>query len=175
MTNVQEFINLLKNGNANERYEACLQLMKLSPIPAEALEALQVATKDEDAAVSSAAQKIINLQNAESISSNIEAKEVGIDPIQKAVQDALASHRIVSSVYAFLTAILLIMNCGGLFFGLAVVGWEAIIQIVLIPIIIVGSCIFVSKYFISSEQNIKLGNIILYSAPVLVWLYLIII
>ncbi len=172
MTDVQEIINLLKSSDSNERYNACLQLMKFSPLPPEAIEALQQAAKDDDPAVSNAAQKIINLNNAESSTSNIEAKPLDIDPTQKARQDALATHKIVSSVYVLLTAIILIMNCMGFMFGLAVVGWQVVIGIILMPILIVGGCIVSSKYFIN-QGNTRLGYIILFSAPILAWLYLV--
>ncbi len=172
MTNVQEFINLLKNGNANERYEACLQLMKLSPIPTEALEAIQAATKDEDTAVSSAAKKIINLHNIESSSSNIEAEEVDMDPTQKAVQDALKTHKSISTYYVFLTALILIMNCFWLIWAVAVVGWEEVISFFLGPVLIVGGSILFSRIFIKLSYT-KIGYFILFSAPIWVWLYLV--
>lgn len=172
MTNIQEILNLLKSSDSDERYNACLQLMKLSPLPPEAIEALEQATKDDNLAVSNAAKKIIYLHNTESSTSNTDVKSVNADPIHKATQDALATHKIVSSVYVLLTAIILIMNCMGFMFGLAVVGWQVVIGIILMPILIVGGCIFVSKYFIN-QGNTRLGYIILFSAPILTWLYLV--
>lgn len=172
MINVQEVIKLLKSSDANERYDACLQLMNLSPMPPEALEALQLATKDDDAAVSNAAQKIIKLHTAAPSTSNGEANSPSADPVQNATKDALATHKIISSVYVLLTAIILIINCLGLMFVLADVGWQAVISIVLMPVFIVGGCIYVSKYLIN-QGNTRVGYIILFSAPILVWLYLV--
>ncbi len=94
------------------------------------------------------------------------------DPIQKSTQDALSTHKIVSTVYVLLTSLILIINCWGLMFGLAVVGWQAIIGLVLMPILIIGGCIYGSKYFIN-QGNTRLGYIILFSAPILAWLYLV--
>ncbi len=172
MTNVQEVIKLLKSSDANERYDACLQLTNLSPMPPEALEALQVATKDDDAAVSNAAQKIIKLHTAAPPASNGEANSPSTDPIQNATKNALATHKIISSIYVLLTGIILITNCLGLMFVLADVGWQAIISIILMPVLIVGGCIYVSKYFINQGKT-RVGYIILFSAPILVWLYLV--
>lgn len=173
MSDIHAIINLLKSSDSNERYNACLQLMKISPLPPEAIEALQQAVKDDDSAVSNAAQKIIDLHNAESSPSNIEANSAELDPIQKATQNALSTHKIVSSVYIVITAVTLIINCGGLMFGLAIVGWQVILSLILIPILIIGCCIFVSKYFIHKGKT-KLGLFILFSTPILAWLYFVI-
>jgi hypothetical protein len=179
MSDISHFIKMLQSQDHNRRYEACEELRVWnSPLPQQALDALQVATNDLHPDVADAAQRALALHSAaDNETSLVDNSQNGsnltdIDLTPKAVKDAQATHKTVSLIYVFLTIFMLIINCGGLFFGMAVLGWQAIIDIVLIPCLIVAGCIYISKYFID-QNNIKLGNVILFSPPILVWLYLV--
>lgn len=178
MPNISYLIKMLQNEDHNKRYEACEELrVSKIPLPQEALNALAIAKNDKNPDVAEAALRALEFHRPNALEitpppTNSETILPDANPAPKAVQDAQATHKIVSTVYVLLTSLILIMNCWGLMFGLAVVGWQAVIGLVLMPILIVGGCIYGSKYFIN-QGNTRLGYIILFSAPILAWLYLV--
>ena len=61
MTDIQKWINQLKDDNPNKRYEACVELGIAPSITDEALDALREVTNDPNDDVADAAQRALNL------------------------------------------------------------------------------------------------------------------
>jgi hypothetical protein len=172
MTDISRLIKMLQHENHDKRYEACEALrVSQPPLSQDALDALAIAKHDKNSDVAEAARRALEFHTATYAPSDDEIKLPDTAP--GSGQDALKTHKTVSTIYIVLTALIIVMNCGGLFFGLAVVGWQAIIEIILLPVLIVAGCIYISRYFIVNENNPKLGLGILYSAPILAWLYMV--
>jgi hypothetical protein len=78
MSDIQRLLELLKSANPNKRFDACEELRVSSPLPPEALEALQLVTNDTNPSVADAAQRALAVHNqmeSKNKDSNIESNE----------------------------------------------------------------------------------------------------
>jgi hypothetical protein len=102
MSDIQQFIELLKSNNPNKRYNACEELrVSKQPLPQEAIDALHSATNDPNVAVANAAQRALALHAPMNTEKEKDTPQPGINlPVFKYGGGAMIAFVVTLAAYA---------------------------------------------------------------------------